>query len=331
QNKFWEMYDKIFSEQQEIDSGTVSVSLDDLKNWSQEIGLNQTKFDYCLDTGYFAGKVQRDIDQGNYLGVAGVPTFFINGGLLVGAQPLASFEERIDRILSGVGHDQTVSSLQTRVSVLEEIVAAIQAGLCAFRDFSFCSVPDTVPPMITVEQPSFSASITDSFFILKVTTDEAATCQSSLSRCQDYPFQGVGSCTPAPYAPFAVTGNTTHATAIANLTNAISNETVYEYYVLGMLCQDSNANTQYSFYTFTVDIQPSVCQGPFAACASSTECCSGLTCRPTGQSCQTLSCTQFTAQDQCIAHNGCSWRGGFVSRGCSGQYQQCEQQSSCQL
>jgi protein-disulfide isomerase len=35
--------------------------------------------------------VQKEVEEGTRVGGAGTPTFFINGRLLVGAQPLESF------------------------------------------------------------------------------------------------------------------------------------------------------------------------------------------------------------------------------------------------
>jgi protein-disulfide isomerase len=46
--------------------------------------------------------VQQDIAEGTRLGVTGTPTFFVNGRLLVGAQPLAAFVSVIEGELARV-------------------------------------------------------------------------------------------------------------------------------------------------------------------------------------------------------------------------------------
>jgi protein-disulfide isomerase len=40
--------------------------------------------------------VQKDLEQGQQLGVTGTPAFFINGRLIVGAQPFETFARIID-------------------------------------------------------------------------------------------------------------------------------------------------------------------------------------------------------------------------------------------
>jgi protein-disulfide isomerase len=44
--------------------------------------------------------VQRDLDEGNRLGITGTPAFFINGRTLSGAQPLEAFTRLIEEELA---------------------------------------------------------------------------------------------------------------------------------------------------------------------------------------------------------------------------------------
>ena len=44
--------------------------------------------------------MQKDIDEGGRLGVLGTPTFFINGRVISGAQPLESFARIVDEELA---------------------------------------------------------------------------------------------------------------------------------------------------------------------------------------------------------------------------------------
>ncbi len=53
-------------------------------------------FEQCLTNGKYKSLVQKDVDEGTRLGVNGTPTFFINGRVLSGAQPLATFAGIID-------------------------------------------------------------------------------------------------------------------------------------------------------------------------------------------------------------------------------------------
>jgi len=96
QNKYWEMHDKLFSEQQKQGTGTITYGEAELKQWASQIGLNSSKFNSCLDSKKYQSEVQKDLADGSSAGVNGTPTFFINGRMLVGAQPFSAFQTAID-------------------------------------------------------------------------------------------------------------------------------------------------------------------------------------------------------------------------------------------
>jgi protein-disulfide isomerase len=93
QGKFWDMHSKLFSNQQ-------ALSVADLKKYAGELALDQTEFDECLDSGKHAAEVQQDLADGSAAGVSGTPSFFVNGLLLVGAQPYSEFKKLIDAELA---------------------------------------------------------------------------------------------------------------------------------------------------------------------------------------------------------------------------------------
>jgi protein-disulfide isomerase len=99
QGKFWEYHDKIFIELEKKGQGTVPFSTADLKAWAAQIGLNTQQFNQCLDSQKHAADVQMDIQAGTKAGVSGTPSFFINGKLLVGAQPFSEFQTAINAAL----------------------------------------------------------------------------------------------------------------------------------------------------------------------------------------------------------------------------------------
>ena len=106
QGKFWQYHDKIFSEQQKREadpskvSTTITFSVNDIKSWAAQVGVNTAQFNSCLDSGKYKNNVQADTDLGNTYGVSGTPSFFVNGTLLVGAQPYSAFKQLIDQELS---------------------------------------------------------------------------------------------------------------------------------------------------------------------------------------------------------------------------------------
>lgn len=79
------------------------LSLDNLKKYALELGLETEKFNTCLDEGGQKKNVQEDIAQGESLGVRGTPAFFVNGRFLGGAFSFLYFREIIDKELSGKG------------------------------------------------------------------------------------------------------------------------------------------------------------------------------------------------------------------------------------
>ena len=72
-----------------------------LKAEAQKLGLDQNKFNSCLDSGSKATLVKADSDDGVKLGINGTPGFFINGRLINGAVPFDQFKTIIDEELNG--------------------------------------------------------------------------------------------------------------------------------------------------------------------------------------------------------------------------------------
>lgn len=72
QGKFWEMHDKLFSNQTALSSGN-------LKQYAQDLGLDTAKFNACLDTRAEKAIVDADLKEGATKKVQGTPTFVLNG------------------------------------------------------------------------------------------------------------------------------------------------------------------------------------------------------------------------------------------------------------
>ncbi len=92
QGKFWPYHDKLFENQAALDIAS-------LKRYAKELGLDQAKFDKCVDSGETADKVSKDVSSGQQFGVTGTPSFFINGIAIVGAQPFENFQRIIEQEL----------------------------------------------------------------------------------------------------------------------------------------------------------------------------------------------------------------------------------------
>lgn len=92
QDKFWEYHDKLFINQD-------NLSLDALKYYASEIGLDTDTFDECLDSHRYYEEVQQDFASGIIAGVEGTPTFFINDVKFQGAITVENFKNIIDQLL----------------------------------------------------------------------------------------------------------------------------------------------------------------------------------------------------------------------------------------
>lgn len=75
QGGFWEYHDYLY----ESASG---LSVDELKDYAANIGLDSTQFDSCVDAGTHEDYVSDDLDLARRSGARGTPTFMVNGQLV---------------------------------------------------------------------------------------------------------------------------------------------------------------------------------------------------------------------------------------------------------
>ncbi len=92
QGKFWDYHDRLFAGDRSLDRET-------LERYAEEVGLDKALFNECLESGRKSPVVRRDIEDGRRFGVGGTPAFFINGRVLIGAQPFEVFQYYIEEAL----------------------------------------------------------------------------------------------------------------------------------------------------------------------------------------------------------------------------------------
>ena len=93
QNAYWDFHEKLFSSET-LDEATYI-------RYAADLGLNVDTFTECLSSGKHDEFIKQDMDFAINLGVQSTPTFFVNGLAIVGAQPLANFQQIIDKELAG--------------------------------------------------------------------------------------------------------------------------------------------------------------------------------------------------------------------------------------
>ena len=93
QGKFWQLHDKMFENQSKL-------TLNDIKGYAKEIGLDMARFEKDLLDLSLKKRVDDDVAEARTLGVTGTPGFFINGRFTSGAKPFEAFAQMIDEELT---------------------------------------------------------------------------------------------------------------------------------------------------------------------------------------------------------------------------------------
>ena len=98
QGKFWAFHDYLFSNQGQEGSAWAVAANE--KKFAAAVGLKASTFATCLDSGKYASLVQQETASGKAVDVSATPTVFVNGHIIVGAQPTETFEAAIDKELN---------------------------------------------------------------------------------------------------------------------------------------------------------------------------------------------------------------------------------------
>ena len=93
QDKFWEFHDYMYEQ-------ATSLSVDSLKVYAREVGIDGIAFDECLDSGKNKAKVNDSLQQGFDLGFPGAPGFTVNDTKLPGPPMYETLKGIIDEQLA---------------------------------------------------------------------------------------------------------------------------------------------------------------------------------------------------------------------------------------
>lgn len=103
---YFKYHDEIFKR---TTSNGTGLALDQLSVIANDIGLNGSALQKCLDSEKYKAEVDKDLADASLYGANGTPSFFIGksdssgkfqGTILVGAQPYASFKAALDAELN---------------------------------------------------------------------------------------------------------------------------------------------------------------------------------------------------------------------------------------
>ena len=95
QGKFWEFHDLLFKNYNRLNEQKITEI-------AQKLNLDMKKFDQDRKDPGIEAVINRDLAEGNLVGVRGTPTVFINGRLLRNRN-LVGFQAMIDEILKNEG------------------------------------------------------------------------------------------------------------------------------------------------------------------------------------------------------------------------------------
>ncbi len=101
QNKFWEMHDIIFANQNGENKGAFIDRR--LQAFAEKVGVDMVTFNDCFTSGKYSKLVDQDGAAGQQAGVQATPSFTVNGQLVEGAQPFSEFQKIIEAELKKLG------------------------------------------------------------------------------------------------------------------------------------------------------------------------------------------------------------------------------------
>lgn len=112
--KFWQMHDKLYSENVSYYSAQQSGSsyntwinasdpLPDFDSYAKQLGLNVTQFNSYYNSNRVNNAIQADMTAGNNLNVQGTPTFFLNGKNIGNPATASGFEKVLNSAIANQG------------------------------------------------------------------------------------------------------------------------------------------------------------------------------------------------------------------------------------
>lgn len=92
QNLFWPLHDKLYQNQDKLNRDAI-IAL------AEQAGVKKNDFLQCLDSAEAVKEVEQDQRDGLLAGVAGTPTWFINGYRVAGVIPEDIFEKIVQGLI----------------------------------------------------------------------------------------------------------------------------------------------------------------------------------------------------------------------------------------
>ncbi len=82
QGKYWELHDRIYEGQAEWSAARDAG--DHFRDYARAVGLDVARYDDCMGSGKYAGRIQASLEEGAKVGVASTPTLLVGNRLYQG-------------------------------------------------------------------------------------------------------------------------------------------------------------------------------------------------------------------------------------------------------
>ena len=82
QGKYWEQHDRIYEGQAEWSAARDAG--DHFRNYARAVGLDVARYDECMGSGKYAGRIQASLEEGVRAGVGSTPTLLVGDRLYQG-------------------------------------------------------------------------------------------------------------------------------------------------------------------------------------------------------------------------------------------------------
>lgn len=100
QQRFWDMHDRIFAGQLELQQTTDAEAL--LTGWAEELGLNIAQWTADMNSPAVAAQVEADRTSGLAASIGATPTLYMDGRMLMGAYDPATLGSIIEARLAAI-------------------------------------------------------------------------------------------------------------------------------------------------------------------------------------------------------------------------------------
>jgi protein-disulfide isomerase len=101
QGKYWEQHQRIYEGQGEWARGDAA---DDFRDYARAVGLDLGKYDECMKSGKYAGRIQASYEEGTRLGVGSTPTLLVGDRLYRGRMDSDAIARLVDSLAPRATH-----------------------------------------------------------------------------------------------------------------------------------------------------------------------------------------------------------------------------------